>query len=136
MIRTFSKLNRLRTFEERYQYLRLSGIVGESTFGFDRYLNQILYTSKPWKQLRDIIIIRDLGCDLGVKEYEIHGRIFIHHMNPITVEDVERGSDKVFGPEFLVCTSFDTHLAIHFGSESLLPQLPIERRPNDTCPWR
>lgn len=135
-IRTFSELRRLKTFEERYRYLRLTGVVGDSTFGFDRYLNQILYTSRRWQRTRDGIIIRDQGCDLGVKDYEIYGRIIIHHMNPITMEDLEVNDDKIFDPEFLICTSPNTHNAIHYGSESLLPRQPIERRPNDTCPWR
>jgi len=135
-IRTFSELKKLRTFEDRYRYLQLVGTVGESTFGYDRYLNQMLYTSKRWLRTRDTIIIRDHGCDLGVKDYEIHGRIIIHHMNPISIEDIENCYDELFDPESLICTSHNTHLAIHFGSESLLPQLPIERRPNDMCPWR
>lgn len=136
MIRTYRELKRLETFEERYNYLRLKGVVGDSTFGFDRYLNQMLYGSPRWKRTRDKIIIRDLGCDLGVKDYEIQGRIYVHHMNPITVEDVEFERDSMFDPEFLICSSFDTHLAIHYGDESRLPKMPIERRPNDTCPWR
>jgi hypothetical protein len=137
-IRTYSELKRLKTFEERYQYLRLAGIVGESTFGYDRYLNQILYNSKRWKRTRDSIIVRDHGCDLGVndKDHEIYGRIIIHHMNVISIEDIENCYDKLFDPELLITTSNNTHLAIHFGSESLLPQMPIERRPNDMCPWR
>lgn len=135
-IKTFSELRKLKTFEERYAYLRLYGIVGKSTFGYDRYLNQILYKSKLWFNARDYIIVRDNGCDLSVDGYDIHGRIIIHHMNPITIEDIESRSDKVFDPEFLICTSFNTHNAIHYGDESLLPQLPIERRLNDTCPWR
>jgi hypothetical protein len=136
MIRTYSEFRRLKTFEERYRYLRLTGVVGESTFGFDRYLNQMLYTSRRWLRTRDGIIIRDQGCDLGIRDYEIHGRIIIHHMNPITIEELEINDDKIFDPEFLITTSYNTHNAIHFGSESLLPQQPIERRPNDTCPWR
>lgn len=135
-IKTFSELKRLRTFEERYAYLRLAGVVGRSTFGYDRYVNQALYTSKFWFNTRDYIIIRDQGCDLSVDGYDIHGRIIIHHMNPITIKDIELRSDLVFDPEFLICTSPNTHNAIHYGDESLLPQLPIERRLNDTCPWR
>lgn len=135
-IRVFSELNRLRTFKERYRYLRLSGVVGRSTFGFDRYLNQMLYRSKRWLKTRDGIIIRDQGCDLGIEGYEIHGRIIIHHMNPITIEDIEMDRDEIYDPEFLISTSSNTHNGIHFGDESLLPQLPIDRRPNDTCPWR
>lgn len=134
--RCYRELQKLKTFEERFQYLKLSGIVGESTFGFDRYLNQMLYNSKRWKKTRDKIIIRDNACDLGVNDYEMHGKIFIHHMNPISLDDFEIDNDLLYDPEFLICTSFDTHNAIHYGDESLLPKLPVERRPNDTCPWR
>lgn len=136
MIRTFQKLKRLKTFEARYKYLQFSSVVGQSTFGHDRYLNQILYASKRWKRTRDDIIIRDEGCDLGVKDYEIHGRIIVHHMNPITIEDVELDRDIIYDPEGLICTTHNTHNAIHYGDESLLPQLPIERTRHDTCPWR
>lgn len=134
-IRTYSELTRLKTFKERYYYLKLNGIVGEKTFGYDRYINQILYNSPLWKEVRDQIIIRDNACDLGMEGYEIHGRIIVHHMNPITKEDIESGSDIVFSPEFLICTVDLTHKAIHFGDESLLPKEPIVRRKNDTCPW-
>lgn len=134
-IRTYTEISRLQTFEERYEYLRLGGVVGQSTFGYDRYLNQMLYTSKRWRKTRDDIIIRDLGCDLGIEGYEIGGRILIHHINPITIEDIELERDEVFNPEFLICTSSDTHNAIHYGTKSLLPQLPITRRKGDTCPW-
>lgn len=136
MIRSYHELRRLRTFEERYYYLQLKGIVGESTFGFDRYLNQILYTSDRWLKTRDGVIIRDNGCDLGIEGYEIQGRILVHHMNPITIEDVEEERDIVFDPEYLICTTLRTHNAIHFGDEKLLPKVPIERRRNDTCPWK
>lgn len=136
MIRKISELKRLKTFEERYAYLRLSGIVGQSTFGYDRYLNQMLYRSKRWLNARDIVIIRDQGCDLGIEDYEIRGRIIVHHMNPISIEEIERGADEVYDPKFLICTTSDTHNAIHFGDESLLPKLPIDRRRNDTCPWK
>ena len=136
MIRTFRELHRLKTFDERYQYLRLKGTVGESTFGYERYLNQMLYTSQRWSQSRDKVIIRDGGCDLGIRGHEIYDRILIHHMNPITIEDVEMDRDEIYDPEFLICTSLDTHNAIHYGNKSLLPRLPIERRRNDTCPWR
>jgi hypothetical protein len=136
MIRTYRELSRLRSFEERYKYLRLSGIVGESTFGFDRYLNQMLYRSSQWRKSRDNVIIRDNGCDLGVEDYAIQGRILIHHMNPITLEDIELERDIVFDPELLISTSHATHNAIHYGDESLLQSAPIERRKNDTCPWR
>lgn len=135
MIRTFSELRRLKTFDERYRYLRIHGHVGAETFGYDRYLNQLLYRSKRWLKTRDLIIIRDQGCDLGIEGYEIHDKIIIHHMNPITPEDVECDRDEIYNPNFLICTSFNTHNAIHFGDESLLPRLPIIRRRNDTCPW-
>ena len=136
MIRTFSELRRLKTFEERYQYLRLAGVVGVSTFGFDRYLNQMLYTSGRWRRTRDDVIIRDNGCDLGIQDYEIHGMILIHHMNPLTIEDVELDRDEIYDPELLITTTTNTHNAIHFGNESLLPKLPVVRRKNDMCPWK
>lgn len=136
MIRNYQELKKLKTFEERYYYLQLSGVVGESTFGYDRYLNQLLYNSKRWHLLRDNIIIRDEGCDLGVKDYEIYDRIIVHHMNPITIEDVQLERDVVYNPLFLICTSLNTHNAIHYGDESLLPKPPTERKKNDTCPWR
>ena len=135
-IRTYSNLKRIRSFEDRYRYLRLGGIVGKKTFGADRYLNQILYTSDIWLAVRDKVIVRDLGCDLGVEGYDIYGRIYVHHMNPITIEDIELERDEIFDPEFLICSSFNTHSAIHYGDESLLPQLPIIRKKYDTCPWR
>jgi len=135
MIRTYSELNKLISFEDRYDYLRLKGQIGVTTFGFDRYLNQILYTSKRWKKTRDEVIIRDNGCDLGVEGHEIYGSILVHHMNQITVEDVELDRGIIYDPEFLVCTIFQTHNAIHYGDASLLPQAPVERRRNDTCPW-
>lgn len=136
MIRTFSELCRFKNFKDRYNYLKLIGIVGQSTFGYDRYMNQMLYRSTRWKRTRDDIIIRDDGCDLGLDGYEIGGRIIIHHMNPITIEDIELERDEIFDPEFLICTSSDSHQAIHFGDERLLPQNPIARRRNDTCPWK
>lgn len=135
-IRTYSELIRLPTFEERYRYLRLSGSVGGETFGFDRYLNQIFYRSPEWRSVRDFVIVRDNGCDLGIDGREIHERIIIHHMNPITIEDVERRSDYLLDPEFLISTIHSTHNAIHYGDESLLILAPIERSPYDTCPWR
>lgn len=135
MTRSYSQLIKFETFEERYQYLRLQGRIGEITFGYDRYLNQLIYRSQRWRSLRNKIIIRDCGCDLGVQDYDIYGKIFIHHMNPLTLEDIHTNSYLIFDPEFLVCAAFKTHNAIHFGDESLLPQLPIERYPNDTAPW-
>lgn len=135
MIRTYRELSRLKTFGARYQYLRLNGILGVNTFGYDRYLNQVLYTSKRWRQARDIVIVRDDGNDLGVVGYKIHDRIIIHHMNQITIEDVELDRDHIYDPEFLISTVLGTHNAIHYGDESLLPKLPVERKRNDTCPW-
>lgn len=136
MIRSYSELCTLNTFEDRYKYLRLSGAVGKDTFGFDRYLNQIFYRSQEWKSVRDKVIIRDDGCDLGVKGYEIHGRIYIHHMNPIMLKDIEQRTDFLLNPEYLISTTHSTHNAIHYGDESLLPLVPKERSANDTCPWK
>lgn len=135
MIRRYSELCRLKTFEERFDYLKLQGIVGESTFGFDRYLNQHLYRSSEWKKIRNEVIVRDDGCDMGLADYPAN-RIIVHHMNPLSVEDLENRSDLIFNPEFLICVSFNTHNAIHFGDETLLPKPPVERKPGDTCPWR
>lgn len=135
-IKTYSELIRLPTFEERFRYLSIKGVVGRETFGFDRYLNQIFYRSQRWKSVRDQVIIRDNGCDLGVEGYEIHSRVIIHHMNPITVKDIEHESEFLIDPEYLICTVHNTHNAIHFGDEGLLIKAPIERTPNDTCPWR
>lgn len=135
-IKTYSELIKLPTFEERYRYLRLNGSVGEETFGFDRYLNQVFYRSQKWKSIRDFVIIRDNGCDLAVEGYDIRGRIIIHHMNPITIKDIERESEFLLDPEFLIATVHNTHNAIHYGNESLLPSGPIERSRNDTCPWK
>lgn len=134
--KTYRELRRLLTFEERFKYLSLKGHVGESTFGFDRYLNQNLYRSREWKQTRYKVIERDQACDLGIAGYEIETQILIHHMNPISIEDIESGNEDIFDPEFLICTTYNTHRAIHFGDESLLPKLPIVRRPNDTTLWR
>lgn len=135
-IRNYSELSKLLTFEERYQYLRLDGAVGKETFGFDRYLNQVFYRSQKWKTIRDFVIIRDNGCDLGVEGYEIRGRIIIHHINPLTVRDIESESEFLLDPEFLICTTHNTHNAIHYGDENLLIRAPIERTKNDTCPWK
>lgn len=135
-IKTYSELICLPTFEERFRYLRLHGSVGRETFGFDRYMNQIFYRSPQWKSIRDRVIIRDNGCDLGVEGYEIHGRVIIHHMNPITRSDIERESEFLLDPEYLICTIHNTHNAIHFGDESLLITAPVERTRYDTCPWR
>ena len=135
-IRTYSELITLPTFKERYEYLRIGGKVGEETFGFDRYLNQIFYKSKEWLDIRDEVIIRDNGCDLGIEAREIHSKILIHHMNPITVKDILERSDFLLNPEYLISTVKNTHDAIHYGDSSLLVKDPIERRKNDTCPWR
>ena len=135
-IRTYSQLKQLQTFEERYDYLKLGGVVGEDTFGFDRYLNQNFYRSREWKRVRDEVIMRDNGCDLGVDGHEIRGKILIHHMNPITSEDIHRVSDYLLNPEYLICVTHRTHNAIHNGDESLIVTAPIERTQNDTCPWR
>ena len=135
-IRTYSELCQLSTFEERFDYLRLNGSVGKDTFGFGRYLNQQFYRSREWKRIRDRVILRDNGCDLGVEGYEIRGRILIHHINPISVEDIHTMSDLLMNPEYLICVSHRTHNAIHYGDESLIITAPIERTQNDTCPWR
>lgn len=135
-IKTYTELSKLDSFEERYRYLRLGGSVGKDTFGFDRYLNQIFYRSKKWKHIRDKVILRDNGCDLGAEGYEIHGRILIHHMNPITLKDIEQESDFLLNPEFLISTTHNTHNAIHYGDEDLLIKVPLERTQFDTCPWR
>lgn len=135
-IRTYSELIQLPTFEERFRYLKLDGLVGKDTFGFDRYLNQEFYRSKEWKEVRDFVIVRDNGCDLGMDGYEIVGRIYIHHMNPITVNDIVHSSDFLLNPNYLICVSHNTHNAVHYGDEDLLVTAPVERRKNDTCPWR
>ena len=136
-IRTYSELKLLETFEERFRYLKLGGTVGKQTFGFDRYLNQFFYKRSPlWKAVRNEVILRDNGCDLGVEGYEIRERIIIHHMNPITIEDIERESEFLLNPEYLISTIHNTHNAIHYGDESLLITGPITRTKNDTCPWR
>ena len=135
-IRTYSELITLSTFEERYKYLQLSSSIGEETFGFDRYLNQNFYRSKEWKRIRDFVIIRDNGCDLGVEDRTIYGKIIIHHMNPIRMKDIQDVSDYLLNPEYLICTTHQTHNAIHYGDENLLMRGPIERTVNDTCPWK
>ena len=135
-IRTYSELITIQTFEERFEYLQLKGSVGKDTFGYDRYLNQVLYRSPEWKRLRNQIIIRDGGCDLACDGYDVYGKILIHHLNPITVEDVLTRSRKVFDPDNLVCVSHNTHNAIHYGDVDLLATGPIIRTKNDTCPWR
>lgn len=136
IIRTYSELITLPTFKERYEYLKLGGKVGEDTFGFDRYLNQIFYKSKEWLSVRDKVIIRDLGCDLAISDREIYGRILVHHMNPLCVSDILDRTEFLLNPEYLICTSKNTHDAIHYGDGSMLTTEFIERTANDTCPWR
>lgn len=136
IIRTYSELITLPTFEDRFRYLKLDGDVGVETFGFDRYLNQAFYSSDEWKSIRNQVIIRDNGCDLGIEGREIYKRIIIHHMNPITKEDLLYKTEYLLNPEYLICTIKATHDAIHYGDENLLLKDPIERKPNDTCPWR
>ena len=136
-IRTYSELIKLQTYEERLNYLMLYGTVGSDTFGFDRYLNQMFYKSKEWQKIRKDIIIRDMGCDLGLQEYEINDKIYIHHMNPLTKELILEGSDFLLNPEYLICVSYDTHQIIHYGNRgTLIKRGPIIRTKNDTCPWR
>lgn len=138
-IRTYSELKQLQTYEERYEYLKLDGVVGEETFGYDRYLNQKFYQRDPeWASVRDIVIIRDCGCDLGIEGREIPDGvpILIHHMNPITKDDIINRTKYLLDPEYLICTIKNTHDAIHFGNENLLTKDQIERTRNDTCPWK
>lgn len=136
-IRTYTELMKLKTFKERFEYLKLSGVVGQDTFGYDRYLNQQFYKSKAWKRIRDQVIIRDNGCDLGIEDRDINSRIYVHHMNPITKSDIINMTDMLLDPEYLICVSKNTHDAIHYGDEQLLyTNHLVERTPNDTCPWR
>ena len=135
-IKNYSELSKLKTFNERFNYLKLDGVVGEETFGYDRILNQLLYKSKKWRKVRDEVLIRDNGGDLGLEDYPINGRAIIHHMNPITVEDVLNNKPEIFDPEYLVTVSNSTHNAIHFSNENNLQKDPIERTQNDTCLWR
>lgn len=136
MIRTYSELIRLTTFNERFRYLQLKGHVGMETFGIDRYINQRFYKSVEWKRVRDFVIVRDNGCDLGIDGHEIYGRIIIHHMNPMSMNDIKYSMDSLLEPEFLITTIHNTHNAIHYGDEKLLVIGPIERSRNDTCPWK
>ena len=135
-IKTYSELIELPTCKERYRYLRLSGRVGKDTLGFDRYLNQNLYRSIEWKRVRDQVIVRDNGCDLGIEDRQIAGKILIHHMNPITDKDILNLTDILLNPEYLICVSHITHNAIHYGDENLLITEPIVRTKYDTCPWK
>lgn len=135
--KTYTELSQFHTFRDRFNYLKLEGQIGIETFGFDRYLNQALYRSPEWKRVRDLVIIRDNGCDLGIDDYEIHGRIIIHHMNPLTEKDIVDRSDLVLNPEFLISTTINTHNAIHYSDDSILiAETPIVRSQNDCCPWR
>lgn len=136
MIKTYSEMILLPTFLERFRYLQIGGMVGAETFGFDRYLNQSLYRTAEWKRFRNEIIVRDNGCDLGCDDRTIYGKILVHHINPLTVEDIVNRHSCVFDPDNVICVSLDTHNAIHYGDEELLMLDPIERKPNDTCPWR
>lgn len=134
-IRSYSELERLDTFEERFRYLALKGHVGSSTFGFDRHINQQFYRSRQWKQIRHYVIDRDIGCDLGIDGYEIHSNILIHHMNPLDVVDIVHGDESILDPEYLITTTLRTHNAIHFGDERQLPRPLAERRSGDTKLW-
>lgn len=135
--RTYSDLSKLKSFEERFDYLKLDGAVGEETFGFDRYLNQALYSSKEWKHVKNQVIIRDEGCDLGISGNKINRKAIIHHMNPITREQIENRDPEIFNPEYLITVSHSTHNAIHYGDKDLLArQAPVERKQGDTVPWR
>lgn len=136
MIRTYSEMILLPTFIERFGYLQIGGKVGAETFGYDRYLNQTLYRTAEWKRFRREVIIRDNGCDLGCDDREIYGKILVHHINPITADDIINRHSNVFNLDNVVCVSLDTHNAIHYGDEELLMLGPIERTKNDTCPWR
>lgn len=137
MIRTYSELIKLPTFDERFEYLKLKGKVGFETFGYDRYLNQNFYKSSLWRSVRNRVINRDMGRDLGVEGHEIYGKIIIHHMNPITINDIEENTSYLMNPEYLICVSYDTHQAIHYGDRNLLAEKGLnERFPNDTCPWK
>ena len=136
-IRTYSELSKLATFKERFNYLSLNGQVGKDTFGFDRIFNQKFYTSKEWRHIRDLVIVRDNGCDLGIEGYDIVGQnLIIHHINPISLEDIESKSDILLNPEYLITTTHNTHNAIHYGDDKLLITGPIQRSKNDTCPWK
>ena len=136
MIRTYSELSNLQTFKERFDYLKLNGKVGEDTFGHSRFLNQDFYSSPEWRRTRRNIIVRDNGCDMGLEGYSIQGRIYVHHINPITVDDILERRPCLSDPENLICVSSMTHEAITYGIEDMLPTDPVIRRPNDTCPWR
>lgn len=135
-MKTYNEGIRLETFKDRYEYFKLSGLVGSETFGSKRYLNQAFYSSKLWRDTRNLVIIRDNGCDLGIPERKIFGKIYIHHINPITIDLLENHEELLLDLNNLICVSYDTHAAIHYGDYSLLPADPIIRKPNDTCPWK
>lgn len=135
MIRRYRDLRSLRTHQERFAYLKLGGTVGEATFGHERWMNQEFYRSTEWRQIRHHVIARDLGCDLGIDGYEIHDRVYIHHMNPMTAEEIAHGDGSILDPEYLITVTHRTHNAIHYGSEKLLPQPMVIRRPGDTKLW-
>lgn len=137
LYKTYSEAMQFEDFKDRFNYLKIGGRVGEETFGYCRYLNQILYRSPEWKRFRREIVIRDAGCDLAYKDLPIYSNIFVHHINPISLKDIEERNFEIFNPENVICCSFETHNAIHYADESLLPRLePAERKPNDHCPWR
>ena len=136
MIKTYSELIKYSTFEERFRYLSLKGQVGEETYGFDRWINQRFYRSPEWRQIRDFVIVRDSGCDLGIFGREIVDKVIVHHINPIMANDIQYVTDYLLNPEFLICTSHNTHQAIHYGDETLLMSEPVQRTVNDTCPWK
>lgn len=135
MIRTYRDLSRLSTHRERFDYLKMGGVVGEATFGFERWMNQEFYRSTEWRHIRQFVIARDLGCDLAVEGYDIHDRVYVHHMNPLTKADIMNGDPAMLDPEFLICVTHRTHNAIHYGTEELLPKPMVERRPGDTKLW-
>lgn len=135
-IRTYSELATIPSFEERFEYCKIGGKIGDETFGSDRYYNQRFYTSKEWKQIRNAVILRDNGCDLGCPDRPIPGKIIIHHLQPIIIDDIDQSTEYLLGLDNLVCVSQNTHNAIHYGDKTLLPKDPVERKPNDTCPWK
>lgn len=134
-IRTYVELRQLETFEDRYHYLKIGGVTGEATFGFDRWINQRFYKSREWRRARDHVIVRDNGCDLGIPGFEIYTDLLVHHMNPISLDDIEHSTEWLLDPNFLITTSLTTHNAIHYGDESLLPRGPIVRKAGDTTLW-
>lgn len=136
MMKTYSELCKLKSFDERFEYLKLRGSVGADTFGFDRIFNQKFYRSVEWKRIRDSVILRDNGCDMGLDGYDIYGKIIVHHMNPICLKDIEEVTAVLINPEYLICVSHETHNAIHYGNENSIVRMPETRKENDTCPWR